>query len=355
MCVFDNPDFADHENVHFCHDKSTGLKAIVAIHNTSLGPAIGGCRMWNYADDTVALTDVLRLSQGMTMKAALANLPFGGGKSVIIGDARTDKKPELFKAFGQFVDSLGGRYYTGEDVGTSPVDMAHAGKCTAYVLGRDEAGSSGDPSPFTAEGVAMGIEVALATHYGSPKIQGRVIAVQGLGAVGMALARKLHARGAQLKIADLDSHKLAIAASEFGADIIDSDAITLEPCDVLAPCAMGATINTDTIGHLQCAIIAGSANNQLATSAMGDALFERGIRYAPDYVINAGGLINIASELQDGGYRVQQARKSLEIIPKRLHQIFDKSQSLGRPEHRVADEMAREIIAGSQQNKLEAA
>ena len=345
MSLFAQADFAGHEAVHYFHDAASGLKAIIAIHDTRLGPAIGGCRMWDYASDEDALIDVLRLSEGMTYKAAMADLPFGGGKSVIVGNAKTDKTPELFKAFARAVHSLNGQYYTGEDVGTSPADMAHAGTITPYVLGREERGSSGDPSPFTAKGVVLGIEAALAAKFGNSQLQGRTIAIQGLGAVGMPLAFDLHNRGAILKVADLDTNQLRTARRELNAEIIEGDAILTSTCDVLAPCALGAVINPTTIGQLNCKIIAGSANNQLATPKMGDALHTRGVLYAPDYVINAGGLINIANELTTGGYNRQRALKALNIIPKRLGEIFQTARDKCEPEHSVADKMAKEIVA----------
>lgn len=347
MCLFELPDFADHEAVHLFHDKASGLKAIIALHNTNLGPAIGGCRMWNYASTTDALTDVLRLSQGMTYKAAMAGLRYGGGKSVIIGDANTAKSQALFEAFGRAVDSLGGRYYTGEDVGTSPSDMAYAGTVTDFVLGREERGSSGDPSPFTAAGVAMGMEVAAESRFGSANLAGRKIAIQGLGAVGMPLAEELHARGAKIVAADLDPSRLARAKQEFDAEIVDIDAILATSCDILAPCALGAAIDEASLPELRCAIVAGSANNQLATPAMGDALFECGIAYAPDYIINAGGLINIAQELEAGGYKRTMALAALDVIPKQLERIFKRAKSEALPEHLIADQMAKDIVAGA--------
>lgn len=355
MCLFDNPDFDGHEAVHCFHDRASGLKAIIAIHNTSLGPALGGCRMWAYESDEAAITDALRLSQGMTFKAAMAGLPFGGGKSVIIGDARTDKSDAMLRAFGRAVESLSGQYYTGEDVGMTPADMSIAGSETAYVLGREERGSSGDPSPFTAEGVLLGIETALGARFGQTGLHGRRVAIQGLGAVGMALARKLHERGAKLIVTDIDDTNLAVARDDLGVEIVACEDILAVPCDVLAPCALGAIVSTSTLPLLACEIIAGSANNQLATTDMGDALAEHGILYAPDYVINAGGLINIAQELIDGGYDKKRATNALQVIPERLEQVFATATSIGRPTHRIADELARTIVRSSPSNERRAA
>jgi len=355
MCLFDHPDFDGHEAVHCFHDRASGLKAVIAIHDTALGPAIGGCRMWPYASDQDAITDALRLAQGMTFKAAMAGLPFGGGKSVIIGDARTAKSDALLHAFGRAVDSLAGRYYTGEDVGMTPADMAVAAEETAFVLGREARGSSGDPSPFTAEGVLSGIEAALGARFGQTGLHGRRVAIQGLGAVGMALAGKLHERGALLRVADLDAARLAAARDRFGAEIVDVDDILAVPCDVLAPCALGAVLSPATLPRLACAIVAGSANNQLADSAVGDALAARRILYAPDYVINAGGLINIAQELIGGGYDRGRAMQALAVIPERLEQVFASAAASGRPTHRVADEMARAIVGAGHSGERRAA
>ena len=346
MSLFDAPDFADHEEVCFFHDAATGLRAIVAIHNTRLGPAVGGCRMWNYADERAAIADALRLSQGMTWKSAMADLPLGGGKSVIWGDARTDKNPALFRAFGRAIETFKGRYYTGEDVGTTPDDMSQAAKETRHVLGREEHDSSGDPSPFTADGVVLAIEAAVRHRLGKNDLQGLEVAVQGLGNVGMALAERLHRRGASLIVADIDADRMDRARDQLGARAVHVDRILTETCDVLAPCALGAVINDDTIKALRCSIVAGSANNQLHRPVHGDALHERGILYAPDFVANAGGLINIAQEVLSPHYDAERTRQHLQIVPRRLMQIFERSNAQRLAPHIVADRMAREIVEG---------
>ena len=249
MDVFSSPAFDDHEQVIFFYDRASGLKAIVALHDTTLGPAVGGCRMWPYASEAEALTDVLRLSRGMTFKAAMAELPYGGGKTVIIGDSRKDKSEALFRALGRAIDSLGGRYYTGEDVGTSPTDMDWAGEETAYVLGCNE-GGSGDPSPVTARGVWLGIRAAVRHKLGQHDLAGVRVAIQGLGHVGYNLARLLAQDGARLSVADLDGARVERAADEFAAKPLDVDAILFAECDVLAPCALGGVINDPTIPKL---------------------------------------------------------------------------------------------------------
>ncbi|MEZ5826633.1 MAG: Glu/Leu/Phe/Val dehydrogenase dimerization domain-containing protein [Geminicoccaceae bacterium] len=346
MNLFDAVDFADHEEICHFHDREAGLRAIIAIHNTRLGPAVGGCRMWNYASEGEALADALRLSQGMTFKAAMADLPLGGGKSVIWGDPRTQKSPSLFRAFGRAVESLKGRYYTGEDVGTTPADMAVAGRETRFVLGRDEQGSSGDPSPDTADGVLMAIEGAARHKLGASDLAGLRVAVQGLGNVGMALAGRLFEGGAELVVADIDKARVAEAESRFGARSVPVGDIPAVECDVFAPCALGAVINDETLPRLRCGIVAGSANNQLHRPEHGDRLHERGILYTPDFVANAGGLINIAQEALSPAYDSERTRNHLPIIRRRLQQIFERSAATGTPPHRIADSMAREIVEG---------
>ena len=328
MDVFSSPAFDDHEQVIFFYDRASGLKTIVALHDTTLGPAVGGCRMWPYASEAEALTDVLRLSRGMTFKAAMAELPYGGGKTVIIGDSRKDKSEALFRALGRAIDSLGGRYYTGEDVGTSPTDMDWAGEETDYVLGCNK-GGSGDPSPVTARGVWLGVRAAVGHKLGRSDLAGVRVAVQGLGHVGYNLARLLAQDGARLIVADLEGARVERAAEEFGAKPVEVDAILSAECDVLAPCALGGIINDPTIPKLACAIVAGAANNQLLEDRHGTALHARGILYAPDYVINAGGLINIAQELQPGGYERERALAQVETIGTTLGEVFERASQRG--------------------------
>lgn len=343
MTVFSSPAFADHEQVVFFYDRESGLRAIVALHDTTLGPAVGGCRMWPYATEADAITDVLRLSQGMTYKAALAELPYGGGKTVIIGDPRTGKSAALFRALGRAIESLEGRYYTGEDVGTSPTDMDWAGETTAYVLGRTR-GGSGDPSPVTARGVWLGIRAAVRHKLGRDDLVGIRVAVQGLGHVGYNLAKLLAQDGAQLIVADLDAARAERAADEFGARCVDGAAILGVEAEVLAPCALGGVIDDATLPQLRCAIVAGAANNQLLEARHGAALHARGILYAPDYVINAGGLINIAQELEPGGYDRQRALQRVATIERTLMAIFDRARREDLPPSQIADRMARERI-----------
>jgi leucine dehydrogenase len=350
MTVFSSPAFADHEQVVFFHDRESGLRAIVALHDTTLGPAVGGCRMWPYATEADAITDVLRLSQGMTYKAALAELPYGGGKTVIIGDPRSGKSAALFRALGRAIESLDGRYYTGEDVGTSPTDMDWAGETTAYVLGRTR-GGSGDPSPVTARGVWLGIRAAVRHKLGRDDLAGIRVAVQGLGHVGYNLAKLLAQDGAQLIVADLDAARAERAADEFGARCVDGAAILGVEAEVLAPCALGGVIDDATLPQLRCAVVAGAANNQLLEARHGAALHARGILYAPDYVINAGGLINIAQELEPGGYDRQRALQRVATIERTLTAIFDRAMREDLPPSQIADRMARERIEAARRRQ----
>ena len=296
MPFFDAPDFDHHEQVVFAHDAATGLKAIIAIHDTTLGPGMGGCRFWPYASDRDALTDVLRLSRGMTYKSALAGLPLGGGKAVVIGDARRVKTPQLLQALGRAIDRLGGRYITAEDVGTSPDDMAHIATTTRFVAGIDSHGISGDPSPYTARGVFLGIRAAVRHRLGADTLAGVHVAVQGLGHVGQALCEDLHAAGARLTVTDIATERCHRLAARLGAQAVAPEAIYDVVADVFAPCALGAIINESTLPRLKVAIIAGAANNQLATGDLALVLKSHGILYAPDYAINAGGIIRVCRE-----------------------------------------------------------
>jgi len=300
MSIFDEMADLGHEQLVFCRNDEVGLRAIIGVHSTALGPALGGCRLYNYASDEDAIRDVLRLSRGMTYKAAVAGLDLGGGKSVIIGDPSVIKSEELFRAFGRHIESLRGRYITAEDMNTTVEDMNHIGRETRWVTGgATYQGGSGDPSPVTAWGVFHGVRACLEVAFGSPDVSGRTVAIQGVGSVGYHLARFLHEGGAKLLVTDISKRNLSRAVEEFGATVIDGDDFYSAACDVLAPCAIGGVINKATIPLIQAPIIAGAANNQLDDEEVdGRALEDRGIIYAPDYVINAGGLINVYAELK---------------------------------------------------------
>ncbi len=338
--------FMGHEQVVFCQDSKTGLKAIIAIHDTTLGPALGGTRMWDYADEKDALEDVLRLSRGMTFKAAISGLELGGGKAVIIGDSNTDKTESLMRKFGQYVDSLGGKYITAEDVGMNIEDMKYVREETRYVTGIPESmGGSGDPSPVTAFGVYMAMKASAKYKWGSDKLVGRKIVVQGVGHVGENLVRHLINEGADVIINDINEQKLNQLADEFGTTIAMGDSIFDLDMDIYAPCALGATVNPDTISRLRCDIIAGAANNQLADEKRdGQLCADKGICYAPDFLINAGGLINVYSELN--GYNREDAldqtreiyNTTLEILKKaELEQITTHSAALEIAQQRIND------------------
>ena len=306
MDLFTLPDFDDHEQVVFGHDRPSGLRAIVAIHSTALGPAAGGCRMWPYPSSDEALTDALRLSRGMSYKNAMAELGLGGGKAVILGDARTAKTPELLQAFGRLVESLGGRYITAEDVGTTTGDMQQVAAATGFVSGlaRGTGEVGGDPGPQTALGVFFGIQAAVRFQLGR-SLEGLTVAVQGLGGVGHPLCRLLAADGARLKVADARRERAEQVREELGATVVGTETIFDEDADVFAPCALGAVLHEHTIARLRARVVAGAANNQLAAAADGDALLKAGILYAPDYVINAGGIINVAHEYRGGATRAE--------------------------------------------------
>jgi leucine dehydrogenase len=347
MEVFDMPEFDGHELVLFGHDAPTGLRAVIAIHSTALGPAAGGCRMWPYATTTEAVADVLRLARGMSYKNAMAGLPFGGGKAVLIGDAAKDKSPELFAAFGRMVDSLRGRYVTAEDVGTTTADMAHVARATKYVsgLGRevDEVGEAGgDPSPKTALGVFLGIQAAVKFRLGRNDLAGLTVAVQGAGGVGYHLCGLLAAAGARLKVADVLPRALERACDEFKATPVDPAAVLEEPADVLAPCALGAILTARSIARQRATVVAGAANNQLALGQDGEALRAAGVLYAPDYVINAGGIISVAREYYGG--TEAQVLQDIDAIPARLTEIFERARREQCTTNEVADRMARERL-----------
>ena len=344
MPVFDDPAFDNHEQVVFCDDPRSGLRAIIAIHNTSRGPALGGCRMWRYADSGAALTDVLRLSRGMTYKSALAGLPFGGGKAVILGDPARDKSPEMFRALGRYVESLGGRYTVAEDVGIDVADIEQAGRETRHVAGVP-AGGSGDPSPATAYGVFVGIRAAVKHRLGADRLQGDMltgvsVAIQGAGHVGYELARHLAGAGADVQMADVDPARVQRAQTELGATPISVDRFLEADVDVLAPCALGGLLDDATIPKIRAPIVAGAANNQLAAARHGQLLRERGILYAPDYLINAGGIINISYE--GPNYDRARAFSHVALIHDTLLSIFQRADAAGIPTSKAADQLAEE-------------
>ena len=349
MTLFDSAAFEGHESVQAFHDEKTGLKTIIAVHSTARGPAAGGCRMWPYPSSEAALEDVLRLSRAMSYKNAMAGLELGGGKSVILGDSRTDKSPALFEAFGRAVEAVGGRYWAAEDVGTSPADMVHARKQTRFIAGLDgHAAASGDPSPVTAEGVFRGIQLAGRRAFGGG-LDGVTVAIQGVGHVGGFLAEKLHAAGARLIVTDVNTDTLRTVAETTGAQIVPPDAIFDSGAEVFAPCALGGAVSLATLQRLKARVIAGGANNQIATADAGQALFEKGLIYAPDYVINGGGITNVAAEIRalDRGEAFDPAwvEAKLARLMQTLDEVFDRSIAERRPTHLVADEMARARIA----------
>lgn len=333
----------DYEQVVFCQDKTSGLKAIIAIHDTTLGPALGGTRMWTYASEDAAIEDALRLARGMTYKNAAAGLNLGGGKTVIIGDPRRDKNEEMFRAFGRYIQGLNGRYITAEDVGTTVADMDLIHEETSYVTGISPAfGSSGNPSPVTAYGVYRGMKAAAKEAFGTDSLEGKVVAVQGVGNVAYALCEHLHAEGAKLIVTDINKEAVQRAVDNFGAKAVEPDEIYGVECDIYAPCALGATVNDDTIPQLKAKVIAGSANNQLKETRHGDLIHEMGIVYAPDYVINAGGVINVADELY--GYNAERAMKKVETLYDTIAKVIEISKRDGIPTYVAADRMAEERI-----------
>lgn len=342
----------DHEQVVFCQDNATGLKAIIAIHNTTLGPALGGTRMWAYNNELEALTDVLRLSRGMSYKAAITGLNLGGGKAVIIGDSYTQKSEALFRRFGKFVNSLGGKYITAEDVGISPKDMEYVKMETNHVTGLPVSmGGSGDPSPVTAYGVYMGIKASVKELTGSDSLAGKKVAVQGVGHVGHALVGYLSKENAKVYVSDINEDRLKNVSKEFGAEIVQGDAIYEVDMDVYAPCALGATVNDETLAKLKCSIIAGAANNQLEKEEIhGMAVMEKGLLYAPDFLINAGGLINVNSEVE--GYGRDRSMELTENIYNTTLDIYKMSKEQGIPTYAAANKLAEERIEAVGKVKL---
>jgi leucine dehydrogenase len=349
MTLFDSLSFDGHERVQAFFDEKTGLRCIIALHSTARGPAAGGCRMWAYPDTEAALEDALRLSRAMSYKNAMADIPLGGGKAVIMGDSRTQKSPALFEAFGRAVDALGGRYWAAEDVGVSPADLIQARTQTRYVAGLEgHAAASGDPSPVTAEGVFRGIELCVRRALGRD-LDGVTIALQGVGHVGAYLADKLHAAGARLIITDVNEDAIRKVAGRTGARVVSPNAIFDTEAEVFAPCALGGAVNAETLPRLQARVIAGGANNQLADAAVGRQLFDRGVLYAPDYVINGGGIINVAGEIRalDRGeaFEAHWVEGKLTRLMQTLEEVLDRSAAERRPSDEVAGEIARARIA----------
>jgi leucine dehydrogenase len=350
----DNPVIAqmskyDHEQLLFCNDNATGLKAIIAVHNTVLGPSLGGTRMWAYNNEVEALTDVLRLSRGMTYKNSISGLNLGGGKAVIIGDARTMKSEALMRRFGKFVNSLGGKYITAEDVGISPLDMTWVNMETNHVVGLP--GKSGDPSPVTAYGVYVGMKACAKEQFGSDSLSGKKVGVQGVGHVGEYLVQSLRKEGAEVYITDIHEPTLKRVADTYGAKVVGLDEIYDIEMDIYAPCALGATINDDTLGRLKCSIIAGAANNQLKQEDIhGQAVMNRGIIYAPDFALNAGGVINCYSEVK--GYNSEWAMKKAEEIYQTIGNIVIRSKAENVPAYKIANKMAEERIEAIGKVKL---
>lgn len=343
MSVFEHIDGDGYEQIVYCSDDSSGLKAIIAIHSTALGPALGGTRFYPYPTEQEALVDVLRLSKGMTYKAAAAGLDLGGGKAVIIGDPRRIKSEELLRAYGRFVETLGGRYITAEDVGTALEDMDTVRRESRWVTGCSKTyGGSGDPSPVTAYGVLQGIKACAVEVFGDASLKGRTVALQGVGKVGHALCGYLVDEGADVTIADIDVDNLAKAVGDFGVKTTPLDTVHAQECDIFAPCALGGGINDDTISELRCKVIAGAANNQLAREEHGDKLRDMGILYAPDFVINAGGLINVEDELR--GYDRERALQKVDGIFKALQLIFSLSRERNISTARAAIEYAEDRV-----------
>jgi leucine dehydrogenase len=341
--VFEQMAVHRHEQVSYWYDPASGYRGIIAIHSTALGPSLGGTRMWDYASYAEGLYDVLRLARGMTYKAAVAGLDLGGGKAVIIGDPGLDqgRREALFRAHGRHVESLGGRYITAEDVNTSPRDMAWVAQETRHVTGL--VGRSGDPSPVTAFGTFRATQACARLAWGSDSLEGRTVAVQGVGAVGYHLCRLLHQHGATLVVSDVDRAKARRAVDEFGARAVAPDAICGVKADVFAPCALGAVINDDTLKSLRVGIVCGAANNQLAEERHGDQLERAGIVYAPDYVANAGGVINVSAEL--GGWSLDRAREKAAEIYDTVLRVFEIAREEGIPAYRAADRLAEERVA----------
>ncbi len=348
MAVRDDPAFDNHERVLFCRDEATGLNAIIAIHSTALGPAAGGCRLWNYESDDAALHDVLRLSQGMSYKNAMADLKFGGGKAVIVKTPDFDGSEALYERFGEFVEELNGEYITAEDVGMSVPIMEIVARRTSHVTGlpRTDGNAGGDPSPKTAFGVFRGIEAAVQFKLDLADMSGLTVAVQGVGNVGYQLCRNLAAAGAKIIVADIEEDRVKKVCDEFSATAAPLDEILSQDADVLAPCALGAILSEQSIPTIKASIVAGGANNQLETDEDGQRLSDAGILYAPDYVINGGGIINVACEYS-GGVDDAEVDVLVAAIGPHLTRIFEEAAASGKPTNVIADAHARKIIAAA--------
>lgn len=347
--VFETIGTETHESVHFGEDKASGLKAIIAIHSTALGPSLGGTRFYPYPDEHAALVDVLRLSKGMTYKAAAAGLAQGGGKAVIIGDPSELASDDLFRAYGRFIDGLAGRYITAEDVGTTVPNMEVVATQTSHVSGLPmESGGSGDPSPATARGVLVSIRAVSNHLWGTDELRGRRVAIKGIGKVGIALVEMLANEGVEIVVADVNDRATQYASTEFGAKVVAVDEVHKVECDVFSPCALGADLSASTIPELACASVIGSANNQLAVDEDAERLTTRGILYAPDFVVNAGGIINIAAEM--GGYTIKKSDGMVDRIYDNLTEILKASDRLGISTEKAAEHVAESRIdaAGNQ-------
>ncbi len=343
MGVFDRMDHYDYGELHMKRDAGTGMKALVAIHDTRLGPALGGCRFIAYESEDDAVVDALRLARGMTYKAAINRIPNGGGKSVLMRPKGEFDRTALFRAFAHFLEDLGGHYITAEDSGTTVEDMEVIRSVTKYVTGvKPENGGSGDPSPWTARGVRRGIQALCKHVLGRSDLDGLHVVVQGIGRVGYLLCEELHALGCKLTVADVDPLKAERAQRELGAEVVELDAVFRVECDVFAPCALGSALSDRTIPQLRCKIVAGAANNQLAFPHNGDDLYQRGIVYAPDYAINGGGLINVAAEV--GGYDVDAVAERVEAVYDTVLEIAERAKAAQSPTNRIADTIAQERL-----------
>lgn len=351
MTFFTNPSFNGHESIHQFSDPSTGLKAIIAIHSTALGPAVGGCRRWVYASEEDAITDALRLSRGMSFKNAMAGLPLGGGKGVIMAGPDLAEDNELFTSFGRFVESLGGRYVTAEDVDVSMDNMHTVKQVTNYVAGlpSSKGSAGGDPSPWTADGVFLGLQAAVQHRLGVESVKGLTVAVQGVGKVGYDLCKHLHEAGASLITSDVNQQNVERTKNDFGATVVAPDQILLQQADVLAPCALGAVLTDESIKQINAKVLAGAANNQLADKHNGLQLRERNILYVPDYIINAGGIISVSLEYM-GNKTAADTEAQIALIPARLSTLFKSADRQNKPTNVVADAMAESIIARGNSN-----
>lgn len=343
--IFEYMERYDYENLYLCQDRTVGLKAVIAIHDTTLGPATGGCRMWTYAGEIEAIEDAFRLARGMTYKYAAAGVNLGGGKTVVIGNPKKDKSEALFRALGRFINRLGGIYITGEDVGTTLDDMEYMRMETPYVVTLPEAmGGAGPISPATAFGTIQGMKACAKEVFGTEDLDGRTVAVQGVGAVGQHVVEYLAGEKARVVVADIDQEKVRAIVDKFGVSAVDPDKIHAVPCDIFSPCALGAVVNDRSIDEFQCKIIAGSANNQLKEERHGDLLEKRGIIYAPDYIINAGGTVFDTDRLNPGGFNRERAMRNVARIYNTTQEVIRISKKEGIPTYRAADRLAERRI-----------